>query len=359
MSKKNRNARKQKRNRRKSMRTLAAQFECVQQGLPAINHAENRHEANVQQAEDVAADVTADKEKENLNVKKEAVTVNHGAQIMMNEVAEPRKPAMVEQNIWLIPLNMIQTEIYQRVLNMKNVNKIVKEFNPAKLGVLVVSKRSDGTYAVLDGQHRLTALRRLGYTATNCIVLEGMSLQEEADYFRRQNENKQNLRIADTFNASLFAEDEESLEIKRLMDKYGFRFGKSGSPMCICAIGALQTIIRTYNVQTLENVLRSIAGTWASDSTILRREMLAGLAEFWYRFAEKVPPARFEQRMANRAPAAMYQELTMRTKGRTGPTLAFNKNNRFACCGVLVDNYNHKLRTDSPSRLILEWSEGR
>ena len=358
MSRKNRNARKQKRNRRKTMRTLAAQFECVQQGLPVIDRAEERHGENAPQA-DGAAVAVVESEREDTNVKKEMANQNQDVQITMHEVAEPRKPTMVEQNIWLIPLNMIQTEIYQRVLNMKNVNKIVKEFNPAKLGVLVVSKRSDGTYAVLDGQHRLTALRRLGYTVTNCIVLEGMSLQEEADYFRRQNENKQNLRIADTFKASLFAEDGESLEIKRLMDKHGFRFGKSGSPMCICAIGALQTIIRTYNVQTLENVLRSIAGTWAADSTILRREMLAGLAEFWYRFADKVPHARFEQRMANRAPAAMYQELTMRTKGRTGPTLAFNKNNRFACCGVLVDNYNHKLRADSPSRLVLEWNEGR
>lgn len=357
MSRKNRNARKQKRNRRKTMRTLATQFERVQQGISAIDRAEERREANTQ-AEDEASLVAAlEAKKEDTKVKKEMV--NHDAQITMHEVAVSPKSATVEQNIWLIPLNMIRTEIYQRVLNMKNVNKIVKEFNPAKLGVLVVSKRPDDTYAILDGQHRLTALRRLGYTATNCIVLEGMSLQEEADYFRRQNENKQNLRIADTFNASLFAEDEESLEIKSLMDKYGFRFGKSGSPMCICAIGALQTIIRTYNVQTLENVLCSIAGTWAADSTILRREMLAGLAEFWYRFADKVPHARFEQRMANRAPAAMYQELTMRTKGRTGPTLAFNKNNRFACCGVLVDNYNHKLRTDSASRLILEWSEGR
>ena len=115
------------------------------------------------------------------------------------------------------------TEQYQRILNMKNVAGIVKNFDPAKLGVLVVSHRADGTYAVLDGQHRLTALRRLGYDAANCIVLEGMTIRQEADYFRRQNENKQSLRINDTFNASLWAEDAESLRIKELMDKYGFR----------------------------------------------------------------------------------------------------------------------------------------
>ena len=72
----------------------------------------------------------------------------------------------VEQRIECVPLERIVTEQYQRILNMKNVAGIVKNFDPAKLGVLVVSHRTDGTYAVLDGQHRLTALRRLGTLCT-------------------------------------------------------------------------------------------------------------------------------------------------------------------------------------------------
>lgn len=358
MGRKNRRARQQNLKKRKTMRMLVAQAECVQSGLSVKQSEIDVMEPQLAVEENDVNDSNAI-EKEDTTVGKGLLQEQKNEQVTMYGVMEPQSLKKVDQDICLISLAMIRTENYQRVLNMRNVNKIVKSFNPAKLGVLVVSERADGTYSVLDGQHRLTALRRLGFSATNCIVLKNMSLQEEADYFRRQNENKQNLRIADTFNASLYAEDEESLEIKRLMDKYGFRLGKSGTPMYICAIGALQTIIRTYNAQTLENVLCSIAGTWPKDTTILRREMLAGLAEFWYRFAAQVPQARFEQRMATRSPAAMYQELTMRTKGRTGPTQAFNKNNRFACCGVLVDNYNRKMRVDSPNRLELEWNDGR
>ena len=212
----------------------------------------------------------------------------------------------VEQRIECVPLERIVTEQYQRILNMKNVAGIVKNFDPAKLGVLVVSHRADGTYAVLDGQHRLTALRRLGYDAANCIVLEGMTIRQEADYFRRQNENKQSLRINDTFNASLWAEDAESLRIKELMDKYGFRHGKSGQPMCICAIGALQRILRRFGDRTLELTLACIAATWPHDSTILRGEMLAGLGEFWRRYGEKLTVAQFEARMRKHLPMEMY-----------------------------------------------------
>ena len=261
----------------------------------------------------------------------------------------------VEQRIECVPLERIVTEQYQRILNMKNVAGIVKNFDPAKLGVLVVSHRADGTYAVLDGQHRLTALRRLGYDAANCIVLEGMTIQQEADYFRRQNENKQSLRINDTFNASLWAEDAESLRIKELMDKYGFRHGKSGQPMCICAIGALQRILRRFGDRTLELTLACIAATWPHDSTILRGEMLAGLGEFWRRYSEKLTVAQFEARMRKHLPMEMYQEARRRTQGKTTPATAFNKTIRFTMCAVYVSAYNKQLRTNSPNRLELEW----
>ena len=261
----------------------------------------------------------------------------------------------VEQRIECVPLERIVTAQYQRILNMKNVACIVKNFDPAKLGVLVVSHREDGTYAVLDGQHRLTALRRLGYDAANCIVLEGMTIQQEADYFRRQNENKQSLRINDTFNASLWAEDAESLRIKELMDKYGFRHGKSGQLMCICAIGALQRILRRFGDRTLELTLACIAATWPHDSTILRGEMLAGLGEFWRRYGEKLTVAQFEARMRKHLPMEMYQEARRRTQGKTTPATAFNKTIRFTMCAVYVSAYNKQLRTNSPNRLELEW----
>ena len=260
-----------------------------------------------------------------------------------------------EQRIEMIPLNQISTEGYQRVLNMINVKKIARNFDIAKLGVLVVSKHADGTYAVLDGQHRLSAMRRIGKVAANCIVLEGLTVQQEADYFRRQNENKQALRITDTFNASIWAEDAESLRITELVGKYGFRFGKSGIPMCICAIAALQKTVQLFGFDTLENVLATVAATWPTDTTILRREMLAGLAEFWSRFADQITVQQFASRMAQKLPMDMYVDARNRSAGKANPGTAFNKGVRFVTCCVLVDNYNKGLRKDSKNRVTMEW----
>ena len=139
------------------------------------------------------------------------------------------------------------------------------------------------------------------------------------------------------------------------MDKYGFRHGKSGQPMCICAIGALQRILRRFGDRALELTLACIAATWPHDSTILRGEMLAGLGEFWRRYGEKLTVAQFEARMRKHLPMEMYQEARRRTQGKTTPATAFNKTIRFTMCAVYVSAYNKQLRTNSPNRLELEW----
>ena len=145
------------------------------------------------------------------------------------------------------------------------------------------------------------------------------------------------------------------MQIKRLMDKYNFRHGKSGQPMCICAIGALQQIIRQFGTEALELTLASIAATWPRDTTILRREMLAGLGEFWRRYAHVVTVPQFEARMQLKIPMDLYQEVRRRTQGKATPGTAFSKSIRFTTCAVLVDAYNKGLRTGSKNRLKLEW----
>ena len=125
--------------------------------------------------------------------------------------------------------------------------------------------------------------------------------------------------------------------------------------MCLCAIGALQRILRRFGDRTLELTLACIAATWPHDSTILRGEMLAGLGEFWRRYGEKLTVAQFETRMRKHLPMEMYQEARRRTQGKITPATAFNKTIRFTMCAVFVNAYNKQLRTNSPNRLELEW----
>lgn len=51
---------------------------------------------------------------------------------------------------------------YQSPVKESQVKKIVKNFDPQKLHTIVVNKRNDGQFFVIDGQHRVEALKELG-----------------------------------------------------------------------------------------------------------------------------------------------------------------------------------------------------
>ena len=90
------------------------------------------------------------------------------------------------QSIEGMPLSEICIEPYQRVLNNARVKRIADNFDPARVGVLLLSKRGSHSYAIVDGQHRLCAMRQIGVQDAVCIVVVGMTYEDEANYFRIQ-----------------------------------------------------------------------------------------------------------------------------------------------------------------------------
>lgn len=128
----------------------------------------------------------------------------------------------VNQHIEMIPTDRIIAGAYQRELTASRVAKIVGKFDPAKLGVLLVNQRGNGSYAILDGQHRLAALRIVGVPEVRCIALKGLSPEEEVDYFRFQNENTRALTAYDLFNAGVCAKDVHFVTLNYLLKLYGF-----------------------------------------------------------------------------------------------------------------------------------------
>ena len=59
---------------------------------------------------------------------------------------------------------------YQRVAVQDTVNGLAKDWNPCFAGVLYVSKRKNGSFYVIDGQHRMLAAKSLGLTVDVKII---------------------------------------------------------------------------------------------------------------------------------------------------------------------------------------------
>ena len=251
------------------------------------------------------------------------------------------------QNIHQIALADMEPESgYQRATNPMQVNNIVRNFDETKLGTLIVSAR-DGKYHIIDGAHRSKALRKLGYSHAPCVVLTGLTFEQEAEYFRNQNQDKRLITPMEFFKAGLVSGNEQCVEIYRIVRSNGFNIGKDSKDFSkICAIKALFTITDKYGYEILDHTLCLVAATWGGVTKASQSESLLGVAEFINRYGM----ADFENRLNGKF-SIVFQDYTdvARTRASAKSATARKK-----FCRVLVDHYNKGLAANSRRRLKWE-----
>jgi len=235
---------------------------------------------------------------------------------------------------------------YQRPTNAAQVQNIVRNFNEAKLGTLTVSNRG-GRYYLIDGAHRSRALRKLGYTHAPCLVLTGLTYQQEADLFRSQSQNVRLLRPGDLFKAGLAAGDGQCLKIDSIVRANGFQIGGDSKNFYkIAAFHTLFSITEDYGYEVLDDTLFLIAGTWNGIPKASQSESLLGVAEFVHRYGI----ADFEGRLREKFSVIWYDYTeAMRVRGSIGSGPSRKK-----FCQTLVEHYNRGLARNSKKRLKWE-----
>ena len=247
------------------------------------------------------------------------------------------------QRIEQVALNQIVPGIYQRPTHPTQVANIVKSFDEAKLGMLTVSQR-DGKFHLIDGSHRLSVLRTLGYTHTPCFVLSGLTCADEADYFRKQDKDKRFLKPIDFFKAGLIAGDEKCLKINEVVKANGLQISKAHNSFNeIAAVNTILEIYDDYGCRVLDDTLRVIVQTWHGLSKATQSDSLLGVAEF----IDRYDMVDFTKRHSSRFTTIWnhYTEaLQIRGVGR-------HKSSRKKFCRVLVECYNRGLGKGSGKRL--------
>jgi hypothetical protein len=259
-----------------------------------------------------------------------------------------------QQTICRIDLTDIIIDNYQRNLNNARVQRIAANFDPNKVGVLVVSRRGTNSYAVIDGQHRLCAMRKMGIPSANCIIIEDLTYEQEADFFRKQAVNSQPLSSLALYNAGIAAGDEHYLGIQAALAKNKYKTGNISESRTITAVNALSRVMWIFGADVLDLTLQYISAAWRGDPTALRREMLAGIAEFAKRFGSQVTPEMFARRFGNWLPADIFYEFRRRAEGRLNAQNAFNPYFRRLLCVILSERFNKGIGGTSKMRLRVE-----
>jgi hypothetical protein len=188
------------------------------------------------------------------------------------------------------PNEMFIDMAYQRLLNEKRVRAYSDQFDPNAIGVLCLSRRGDGGYAVVDGQHRRAVLINVGESDSpvECEVFFDLSIPEEAALFRDRNQMERP-SLLDRFRARLVAGDQTALDIMVILERNGWKLAStSGSGNgYFSAVGKLEKLFRA-NPLAAERTISTLTRSWGHDTNASDGRLVEGMGHVFSRFGDQV-----------------------------------------------------------------------
>lgn len=156
---------------------------------------------------------------------------------------------------------MYVSELGQRELREYRVDSLVSDFDPDRLGHPVLNYRGD-RYYIMDGQHRIAALRKWNgpgweKVTIECQVFQNLTDAEEAEMFLRLNDVL-SVSVFDKFAKAVTAGRLTENAIKKAVEAQGLTVSKHKTPGSIGAVGSLLKVYKRSNAQTLGRALRII-----------------------------------------------------------------------------------------------------
>lgn len=156
---------------------------------------------------------------------------------------------------WVPIPDMRVSPLAQRDLNQARVDRLAADFDLEQLGTPTVNLR-EGHWYIIDGQHRVEALKVIGYEdqSVECWAYKGLSDVEEAEKFLKLNDT---LAVAafPKFKVAVQAGRPEECEIDRIVRSVGLRISLDRSQGAIHAVNTLRRVYRRGGAHCLARTL--------------------------------------------------------------------------------------------------------
>jgi hypothetical protein len=232
---------------------------------------------------------------------------------------------------------------YQREERPHLVRKIIREFDPDLLGLLVVVRDGDEKLWILDGQHRWLALVGLGYETALCEVLHNVSLKRQAQIFSGRNSRRIAPHPLDGLRADYVARDRDVVAIVEVLERHGyqrpFSSRRGTADRFVCA-GTLREV-QSWGL--LEPAVGLIRHAWPEDELATQAPILAGLAAV-LRLYPHLPAADLRKRLSRHSAAEVLR------LARAAHANSRERRMWVHVAAAVVDLYNHG--RPAPHRLV-------
>ena len=170
----------------------------------------------------------------------------------------------------------------QRDLNQARVDKLAARFDMEQLGTPVVSHRGPHFY-LIDGQHRIEALKKNGYGAweVQCWAYQGLAEADEAAMFLTLNDTL-TVGAYPTFKVAVQAGRPEETDIDRIVRAQGLRVGPDRSGGAVAAVHTLRRVYRRSGPECLARTLRIVRDAYGE--TGLDASVIDGVSLVCHRY---------------------------------------------------------------------------
>ena len=199
-------------------------------------------------------------------IKNMTTSTTENTQVVLARTVLDNSYEMCGKKVASVPVALMKLDhSYQRVLS-PNVKKLMEKWDNEKCNFLLVSYR-DGYFYIIDGQHRYSVALAKGIVLLPCIILTGLTREQEALKFARQNEGVTKLNPFDTFKANVACGDVSinevrvDMEIKRVCDLHNVKVKKvstDNNPKALRSLTRARDIVRLNGVECLDWILAVI-----------------------------------------------------------------------------------------------------
>lgn len=217
-----------------------------------------------------------------------------------------------------IPLSGLRVHPgYQRELDEGRVLKIVAEYDPRLLGVLMIAHDDHQAPTwVWDGQHRLEALRRLGFT-TAWAQISPDTPQDQATLFVRAQEGRKNITPAARHRAQLFAGEPKAKEIDEIVASFGYKLSNDAGAKNIRAVRAMYWMYERGGSTAVRRTMNVVTSAWANLASAFDDRVLKGLSLTLIAFPD-LDTSMVADALRNESPRALLMDSQARTRSVTG-----------------------------------------
>ncbi len=183
---------------------------------------------------------------------------------------------------WVPIADMRVSPLAQRELRTAWVAKIAAEFDLEELGTPTVNHRGEHWF-VIDGQHRIEALKEIGWEdqQVQCWAYEGLTEAEEAEKFLKLN-NKLTVNGFQKFKVGVQAGRIEEGDIDRIVRAQDLRVSLDKKDGAISCVATLRRIYRQGGPAVLARSLRIVRDAYGDPG--LEAPVIGGIGMLCQRY---------------------------------------------------------------------------